>query len=46
MPPHGKEIATCRMRIISKGMDGFVRLEDSNTGDLFAETPIKEPLER
>ena len=46
VPPHGEEIATCRMRIVSKGIEGFIRLEDSNNGDLFAETPILEPLEK
>ncbi len=46
VPPHAKEISSCRIRVVSKGLEAFIRLEDSSTGELFAETPIKEPLDR
>jgi len=45
-PPAAKQIATCRMRVVAQGKAAWVRLEDGTTGELFAETPVREPLDR
>lgn len=31
-----------RMKIISKGMTAFIKLEDKNTGELFAKAPVEQ----
>jgi len=44
--PHAKLISTCRIKVMSRGKDATIRLEDSRSGELFAETPVCEPLDK
>jgi hypothetical protein len=45
-PPLAKELPACRLRIINKGKQGSILLEDATVGSLFAESPLREPVEK
>lgn len=46
VPPRAKHLATCRIRVVAVGKRAAIRLQDEHAGELFAEAPIREPLDR
>jgi hypothetical protein len=46
VPPRAKHLDTCRIRVVAVGKKATIRLQNQHTGELFAEAPIREPLER
>ena len=46
VPPRAKHLATCRIRVVATGEKAAIRLQNQHTGELFAEAPIRDPLNR
>ena len=46
VPPRAKHLETCRIRVVAVGRRAAIRLQNQHTGELFAEAPIRDPLDR
>eukprot|EP00802_Teleaulax_amphioxeia_P024050 Tamp_24704.p1 GENE.Tamp_24704~~Tamp_24704.p1 ORF type:complete len:209 (-),score=40.17 Tamp_24704:348-944(-) len=46
VPPRAKHLETCRIRVVATGKKAAIRLQNQHTGELFAEAPIREPLDK